>query len=65
MHVNLYVARKERRLSQYNISKVIGIHKQTYYLKENGKKEFTLSEAKQLAEIFDTTVDELFSKSRR
>lgn len=39
---------------------MLGIHKQSYYLKENGKREFTISEAKKLAKIFDCTLDDLF-----
>ena len=41
---------------------MLGIHKQSYYLKENGKREFTISEAKKLAKIFDCTLDELFGE---
>ncbi|OEC03478.1 hypothetical protein GY31_01730 [Lysinibacillus sphaericus] len=60
VHYKLYVARKENRLKQKDVAKYIGIHVCTYSRKETGEKEFTLSEAFKLAEMFDTTVDKLF-----
>ncbi|PJO45137.1 helix-turn-helix transcriptional regulator [Lysinibacillus xylanilyticus] len=62
MYVNLYVARKENKLNQKDVAKELGIHSVTYSRKEAGDKEFTLSEAFKLAEIFETTVDELFRR---
>ncbi|PFK07974.1 transcriptional regulator [Bacillus cereus] len=49
-------------MTQEAVSKVINISKQTYYLKESGKRDFTLTEAKKLAKHFKTTVDDLFEK---
>lgn len=60
MHHKLYVARRERNAYQKDIAKKLGIHPQTYHEKESGKSEFTLSEAKRLAEIFDCTLNDLF-----
>lgn len=62
MEHQLYIARKERRLTQKETAKKIGIHPQSYHLKESGKREFTLSEAIKLAEIFECSLDELFRK---
>ena len=62
MIVNLYIKRKERKLLQKDVAQKIGIHPQSYHLKESGKREFTLSEAIKLAEIFDCSLDELFRK---
>ncbi len=62
MYVNLYVARKENRLKQKDLAKELGIHSVTYSRKETGEKEFTLTEALKLADLFDTTVDELFRR---
>lgn len=59
MYKNLYIARRENRMTQEVVSKVINISKQTYYLKESGKRDFTLTEAKLLAKHFKTTVDDL------
>lgn len=62
MHYKLYVARKENKLKQKDVARKLDIHSVTYSRKETGEKEFTLSEALILAEMFDTTVDELFGK---
>ncbi|HDR3483912.1 TPA: helix-turn-helix domain-containing protein [Bacillus pacificus] len=62
MYKNLFIARRENRMTQEAASKVINISKQTYYMKETGKSDFTLTEAKLLANYFKTTVDDLFEK---
>lgn len=60
MHHKLFIARREARLSQIKVAKMLNISNATYSLKENGKSEFTLSEAKKLAEIFGCTLNDLF-----
>ena len=60
MHHKLYIARRENKLKQKDVAKKINIHPQTYYQKETGKKDFTLTEAKRLAIIFNCTLDDLF-----
>lgn len=60
MEHQVYIARKERRLTQKETAKRIGICEKTYQLKENGKREFSISEARKLARIFNTSLDELF-----
>jgi len=60
MVTQLYVKRRENRLKQADVAKKIGIHPQSYYMKENGKRDFTMTEAKRLAKIFNCTLDELF-----
>ncbi|MED1381757.1 helix-turn-helix transcriptional regulator [Bacillus mycoides] len=62
MYKNLFIARKEERMTQEATGKLVNMCKQTYYLKENGKRDFTLKEAQKLAKYFKTTVDELFEK---
>lgn len=62
MYQKLFIARRENRMTQEAASKVINIAKQTYYLKESGIRDFTLTEAKTLAKHFKTTVDDLFEK---
>ncbi|PER91619.1 transcriptional regulator [Bacillus anthracis] len=49
-------------MTQEEVGKMVNMHQQTYYLKESGKREFTLKEAQKLAKYFKTTVDELFEK---
>lgn len=62
MHYRLYVARKENNLKQKDLAKRLHIHNVTYSRKERGELDFTLTEAFQLADMFKTTVDELFKK---
>lgn len=60
MSYQVYVKRRENKLRQEDVAKVLGINKQTYYLKENGKSVFTIPEAKLLARLYGCTLDELF-----
>lgn len=62
MHHKLYIARREARLSQIKLAKMLNISNATYSLKENGKADFSLSEARKLAEIFGCTLNDLFQK---
>ncbi|MDA2637417.1 helix-turn-helix transcriptional regulator [Bacillus cereus] len=62
MHKNLYIARKEQRMTQEKVANLIHIAPRTYFAKEHGKSDFTLKEAQKLAKYFKTTVDELFEK---
>ncbi|MGX5633408.1 helix-turn-helix transcriptional regulator [Bacillus thuringiensis] len=62
MHKNLYIARKEQRMTQVAAAKLIYISPRAYFAKEHRKSDFTLKEAQKLAEYFNTTVDELFEK---
>ncbi|MHB9945153.1 transcriptional regulator [Clostridium botulinum] len=51
-----------RGAKQEDIARLIGVSLNTYNFKENGKKSFTLNEAKIISDFFDTTIDELFFK---
>lgn len=62
MHHKLYIARRENRLKQVDMAKILKITNVTYSRKETGISEFTLQEALTLAEHFGLTVDELFKK---
>ncbi|PGC90575.1 helix-turn-helix transcriptional regulator [Bacillus toyonensis] len=62
MKKNLLIARREQRMTQEDVGKLVNMHQQTYYLKESGKRDFTLKEAQKLAKYFKTTVDELFAQ---
>ncbi|WP_103653310.1 helix-turn-helix transcriptional regulator [Bacillus thuringiensis] len=62
MYQNFFIARRENRMTQETSGKLINITKQTYHLKESGKRDFTLTEAKLLAEHFKRTADDLFEK---
>lgn len=52
--------RKFNGINQSVLAKLLGVQLNTYNFKENGKKEFTLNEAKKIADYFDTTIDEIF-----
>ncbi|MBV5122211.1 helix-turn-helix transcriptional regulator [Bacillus halotolerans] len=63
MYLNLFVARKEKRKSQREIAEVLKISPQTYHLKESGKSDFLLAEARVLAQLFERSIDDLFKVS--
>lgn len=60
---NLKVYRTLFKKKQQDMADFLEIGLTTYNFKENGKKAFTLSEAKKLADYFNTTIDELFFKN--
>ncbi|WP_330948871.1 helix-turn-helix transcriptional regulator [Virgibacillus sp. MG-45] len=62
MNHQLYAARRESRMKQKDVAKKLHIHPQSYHLKESGKREFTISEGKKLAIIFNTSLDNLFGR---
>lgn len=59
----LYIARKEKGDTQKGVAKKLGISPQRYQLKETGKANFTLPEAKILSEMYGMSIDELFSNN--
>lgn len=52
--------RKLHNLKQEDVAKMLNMSKVSYSYKENGKREFSLSEAKTLADYFGVTIDSLF-----
>lgn len=62
MYPKLLIARKERKLTQSQVAEKIGMHKQSYYKKENKVVEFTITEALLLSKFFDKSLDELFGE---
>lgn len=61
MSTQVYIKRKENNLKQTDVARMLSIHKQSYYMKEKGKRDFTITEAKRLARIYRCTLDELFN----
>ncbi|WP_426458507.1 helix-turn-helix transcriptional regulator [Staphylococcus nepalensis] len=59
----LYIARREKGHTQEQVARELSISKQRYGLKELGKANFTLPEAKILSELYGMSIDELFSNS--
>ena len=56
----LKAERELKNVNQSDVAEFLGISLGTYYNKENGKTEFTISEAKRLSEYFGVSVLELF-----
>ncbi|MGX0572092.1 helix-turn-helix transcriptional regulator [Staphylococcus hominis] len=59
----LYIVRKEKGDTQKGVAQKLGISPQRYQLKETGKANFTLPEAKILSEMYGMSIDELFSNN--
>lgn len=64
MHLQLFIARKESRLTQKDMASILGIHRHSYHVKESGKADFTLNEAIKLASHFNRSLDSLFGKQK-
>lgn len=71
MYSKLIGARHEKKISQEEMAKLLGMNKQTYYLKENrkafrcknGKKtmrDFTIDEANRILVILNKKYDDIF-----
>lgn len=53
-------ARVEKGLTQEAMAERIGISTYSYLMKENGKRDFTLTEMKKICEILGTELSEIF-----
>ncbi len=60
MQTILYGARKERKLSQEEMAKKLGISRVSYGLKERGDKAFTLDEMFRISKILGKGLDDIF-----
>ena len=60
MNGQLFIARRENKMKQKEVAEKIGISMQSYHLKETGKREFTVREARMLSKLFSRSLDELF-----
>lgn len=56
----LVEARETAGYSQKTFSKLIPMSSYSYYLKENGKRQFKVSEANKICKLLNKTYDELF-----
>ena len=52
--------RKFYNLTQSDMADKLGITLQNYYQKENGIREFKLSEAKKIADLFGVSIEDIF-----
>jgi putative transcriptional regulator len=64
LHHHLFVARRENQMKQKDVAKLLNINHITYQRKESGKVSFTLEEAFKLANLFNTSVDDLFKNEK-
>lgn len=62
MNHKLFVARREKRMTQKELAKQIGIDVSTYNRKEMGRLYFTLPEAIKLTRILGCTLNDLFQE---
>ena len=65
MNHQLYIARREAKIKQSDLAKMLGIHQVTYSRKESGSRDFTITEARMLSQIFNKSLDELFGGGDR
>ena len=60
MYPKLIGKRNEMGYTQERMAKELGISKNNYYLKENGKLDFNLSEVKKILKILNASYEEIF-----
>lgn len=60
MHWELIKLRKSKNITQKEMANLLGIHSDTYYLKESGKNDFKLEEIFKIARFFNKRIDEIF-----
>ncbi len=64
-HFELRAMRARYGLTQNDLATLLDIHKATYNRKERGMIDFSLSEAKALADHFHITIEDLFYPKER
>lgn len=60
MYPKLIGKRNEKGITQEKMAKLLGISKNNYNLKENGKLDFGLSEVKKILDILNVSYDDIF-----
>lgn len=60
MQWNLIRLRKERKLYQEHVAKLIGVSTNAYGMKERGEQQFTADEMFLLSDYFDRPMDQIF-----
>lgn len=60
MYPKLIGKRNEKGITQEKMAEMLGISKNNYNQKENGKLDFGLLEVKKILQILDSTYDEIF-----
>lgn len=60
MHMNLYKARKDAKLTQSDLGEVIGVTAQQYGKRERGLMSITLEEASKISKKLGMPISDLF-----
>ncbi len=60
MYPKLIGKRNEKGITQEKMAKLLGISKNNYNLKENGKLDFGLSEVKKILDILKADYNDIF-----
>lgn len=60
MENRLKALRTLKNISVKEIAEVLGITRDSYYLKERKKNKFTLDEAKKIADMMQMSIEEVF-----
>ena len=60
MFRTLKALRTQYGLNQTEMGQLLGINKNTYNFKENGKNDFTLPEVIKIIQLFERSFDEIF-----
>lgn len=60
MTKNLKILRAIKEVKQEDVANMLNITLATYCKKENGKSNFTIKEAKKLADFFNCTIEDIF-----
>ena len=57
----LHALRKERNMQQAELAKLVGVRRETIGNLENGRYNPSLKLAMDIAKVFDTTVEDIFT----
>lgn len=60
MYPKLIGKRNELKITQEKMANLLGISKNNYNLKENGKLDFNLMEVRKILEILNANYDDIF-----
>ena len=60
MYPKLIGKRNEKGITQEQMAKLLGISKNNYNLKENGKLDFNLAEVKKILDILKSNYNDIF-----
>ena len=61
LNTKLHELRKERNMQQAELAKLVGVRRETIGNLENGKYNPSLKLAMDIAKVFNTTVEDIFS----